>query len=85
MAAPTYGINPTNTHIYSHCETYTADSGQLSVAGNGIFVPANNVISITLEGDDTTHTLNITGTSMFLPLRVVQVVPQESSSVTVFW
>lgn len=85
MAIPAYGINPTHTHIYSYCETYTADSGQLAIPGNGLFVPANNTISFTLEGDDTTHTLTTSGASMLLPLRVVQVEPTESSFVMVFW
>jgi len=84
MAAPTYGINPVNTHIYSHASTHTGDTGVLSIPANGIFIPGATTVTLTLTGDDTDHTITTTN-DIFLPLRIVQAVPASGAQITLFW
>jgi hypothetical protein len=84
MAIPAYGINPTNTHIYSNASSHTSDTGVLTIPANGIFIPAASSVTLTLQGDDTDHTITTTN-DIFLPLRVVQAVPAGGAQITLFW
>lgn len=84
MAAPAYTINPTHSHIYSHASSHTSDTGVLTIAANGIFIPGGSSVTLTLQGDDTDHTI-ATNNDIFLPLRVVQAVPAGGAQITLFW
>lgn len=85
MAAPTYAINPTHTHIYSYSNEYDADSGDLSIPANGVLIYASTTVDITLANDNAAITY-ISTHQTFLPLRVKRVNPtSEGGKVVLFW
>lgn len=85
MAAPTYAVNPTHTHIYGHAERYTGSTANpLPNPANAIWIPVGS--SATVHFDDVANGILFApaAVDLFLPARVRRV-QSSGNEFVLFW
>lgn len=86
MAAPTYAINPTHSHIYSHAlEINSPTTNPLAVPANAIWIPVGASAVVHFDAPGATGiTFTPSAVDLFLSARVSRV-SSVTGNIVLFW
>jgi hypothetical protein len=85
MAAPTYDVHPTNTHIYGNAQRFVSSTANpLPIRANAIYIPVGS--SATVYFDDPAQGIVFTPSAvdLFLTAKISRVVLGQNEYV-LFW
>ena len=85
MAAPTYDVHPTNTHIYGNVQRFVASTANpLPIKANAIYIPVGSAATVYFDDLSQGITFTPSAVDLFLTAKISRVVLVTNEYV-LFW